>query len=268
MPPARAVLYAATVGVVVLAARAALIRPPPVSWAIFAMLAYLALILAGVLLIRLRVFTDAVVRAPAGSRGIVLTFDDGPDPVWTPRVLDALERAGVKATFFVIGEKTEKHPDIVRDVVRRGHAVGLHSYAHDRLFSLRSEARVERDLRRGIEALQRVTGIRPVLFRPPIGHTNPMIARVADKLDLVVIGWTVSGRDGTGGATPASVSARVRRGLRDGVIVLLHDAAERGTHEPAGPRALPGILEAIFAERLTVVPLVDWLGRSGPQAQG
>jgi peptidoglycan-N-acetylglucosamine deacetylase len=259
MPPARAVLYAATAGVVVLAARAALIQPPPVTWSILAMLAYLGLILAGVLVLRLRVFTDAVVRAPAGSGGVVLTFDDGPDPVWTPRVLDTLEHAGVKATFFVIGEKTEKHPGIVQDMVRRGHAVGLHSYAHDRLFSLRSEARVERDLRRGIEVLERVTGMRPVLFRPPIGHTNPMIARVAERLDLVVIGWTVSGRDGTGWATPDRVSARVRRGLRDGVIVLLHDAAERGTHDPAGPRALPGILEDIFAERLTVVPLVDWL---------
>jgi peptidoglycan/xylan/chitin deacetylase (PgdA/CDA1 family) len=193
---------------------------------------------------------------------VVLTFDDGPDPVWTPRVLDVLERAGVKATFFVIGEKAEKHPEVVQDVVRRGHTVGLHSYAHDRLFSLRSEARVARDLRRGIEVLERVTGARPVLFRPPVGHTNPVISRVADKLDLLVVGWTVSGRDGTGWATPAGVAARVRRGVRDGVIVLLHDAAERGTHEPAGPRALPRILDAIVAERLAVVPLAEWLERA------
>jgi peptidoglycan/xylan/chitin deacetylase (PgdA/CDA1 family) len=259
MPPARAVLYAATAGVIVLAARAALIRPPPVLWAMMAMLAYLALILVGVFVLRLRVFADAIVRAPAGSSGVVLTFDDGPDPVWTPRVLEMLERADVKATFFVIGEKAEKHPEIVRETVRRGHTVGLHSYAHDRLFSMRSEARVTQDLRRGVEVLERVTGARPVLFRPPIGHTNPTIARVADKLDLLVVGWTVSGRDGTGRATPAGVAARVRSQVRDGAIVLLHDAAERGTHEPAGPRALESILDALVAERLSVVPLANWL---------
>jgi len=258
MPPARALVYAATAAVLVMAGRAALVRPPPLPWAIAAFVAYVVLVLLGVFWLRLRVFADALVRGPKGARGVVLTFDDGPDPKWTPRVLDALDAAGAKATFFVIRRKVEAHPDVAREIVKRGHAIGLHSYAHDRLFSLRSERRVLEDLERGIAAIDRAVGVRPFLFRPPIGHTNPIIARAADALDLTIVGWSVSGRDGVR-ADAARVAALVKRGVRDGAIVLLHDAAERGDREPVAARALPEILRAIDAENLRVVPLQAWL---------
>src|SRR5437879_6114916 len=101
MPAARALLYAATLAVLVMAGVAAYGRPPPLAVSAVATLAYVALILAGVLVLRLRMFADAVVRGPAGARGFALTFDDGPDPATTPRVLDALDAAGAKGTFFV-----------------------------------------------------------------------------------------------------------------------------------------------------------------------
>ena len=259
MPPARAALYLASLGVALVALRAGLGRPPPFGWALSMSLGYLALVLGGVFVLRLRVFVDAVVRGPRGARGVALTFDDGPHPRWTPRVLDLLDVHQAKATFFVVGHKVEANPEVVRDIVARGHAVGLHSYAHDRLFALRGKRRVRADLERGIAALEGVTGVRPALFRPPIGHTNPILARVADALDLVVVGWTVAGRDGVAWARPRDVAARVRRDLRDGVIVLLHDAPERGDREPAALRALPAIFEGLAAERLPVVPLAGWI---------
>jgi peptidoglycan/xylan/chitin deacetylase (PgdA/CDA1 family) len=258
MPVARALLYAATAAVLVLTGRAVLVAPPPLAWAIAALAAYVALVLAGVLVLPLRVFADAIVRGPKDARGVALTFDDGPDPEWTPRVLDLLDAADAKATFFVIGRKVDAHADVVREIVRRGHALGLHSYEHDRLFSLRGERRVKSDLERGLAAIERVTGVRPSIFRPPIGHTNPVIARVADAMDLAIVGWSVSGRDGVR-ADPARVAARVRGGLRDGAIVLLHDAAERGDREPAAVRALPEILRAIDAQNLRVAPLASFL---------
>jgi peptidoglycan/xylan/chitin deacetylase (PgdA/CDA1 family) len=251
-------LYGATTAVIVLALRAVLLVPPPLVWALAALGLYVGIVLAGVLVLRLRMFTDAVVRGPAGARGVVLTFDDGPDPKWTPHVLDTLDKFGAKATFFVIGRKAEKHADVVRDIVARGHAVGVHGYAHDRLFALRSERHVRADLECAIAVLGEITGERPVLFRPPIGHTNPIIARVVDALDLTTIGWTVSGRDGVR-TSPERVATRVRRGARDGAIVLLHDAAERDDREPAGPRALAAILEGLDAERIPVVALDAWL---------
>ncbi len=265
MPPARVLLYAASVGLVVLTARAVLISPPSLAAAVVVLVAYLGLILLGVLRLPLRMFVDAIVRGPMLARGVALTFDDGPDPKTTPRVLDALDAADAKATFFVIAHKAEAHPELVREIVRRGHQVGLHGYAHDRFFSLRSEERVRDDLERGMRVLEEITGERPLFFRPPIGHTNPIIARVTDALDLVTVGWTVSARDGLKDAVPRAVVNRVQRGLYDGAIVLMHDASERGSHVPAGVIALPEVLKAADREQLALVTLGSWLEDLGAE---
>jgi peptidoglycan/xylan/chitin deacetylase (PgdA/CDA1 family) len=118
---------------------------------------------------------------------------------------------------------------------------------------------VRADLERAIRTLELITDRTPTLFRPPIGHTNPTIARIADQLDLVVVGWTVGARDGLARTRPADVVARVSRGLEDGAIVLLHDAPERGDRKPAGVAALGAILDAIAARNLRVTPLAAWL---------
>jgi peptidoglycan/xylan/chitin deacetylase (PgdA/CDA1 family) len=259
MPPARLVLYAATLGLIVMTARALLAGPPAVGVAALALTAYVALVLAGVFVLRLRIFADALVRAPRGATGVALTFDDGPHPRWTARVLQLLAARNAKATFFVIARKAEAHPEVLRAIVAAGHSVGLHSYAHDRLFALRGASRVRADLERGIAAIEKITGRRPLLFRPPIGHTNPAIVRVADTLDLTVVGWTIAGRDGIASARAPDVVTRVRRDLRDGAIVLLHDSPERGDREPAALAALPAILDAIAAAGLDPVPLSRWL---------
>ncbi len=255
MPPARLALYSATAGVLAMTGYALWARPPPLEWSLLALGAYAALLLSGVFVLRLRVFVDALVRGPAGARGVVLTFDDGPHPLWTPRVLDVLAKHRAVATFFVVGRKVDEHPEVLRAILDAGHTVGLHSYGHDRLFALRGEGRVRADLERGLSAIAKVTGERPRLFRPPIGHTNPTIARMAYALDLVVVGWSVRGRDALAGAEPRDVASRVKRGLGDGAIVLLHDAPEKGDREPAALKALPEILEAIEAQRLEVVSL-------------
>ena len=259
MPPARVVVYLATMGVLVMTFRSLLVGPPPLELSASAMTVYFALVLGGVFILRWRVFVDAVVRGPRGARGVALTFDDGPHPKWTPRVLATLAKHEAKATFFLVARKAEEHPDVVRAILEAGHAVGLHSYAHDRLFALRRERRVRADLERGIATLEKLTGSRPTLFRPPIGHTNPIIARVADKLDLTVVGWSAAGHDGVASANAEDVVSRVRRSLRDGAIVLLHDSPEKGNREPAAVKALPLLLDALAAERLDVVPLAPWV---------
>jgi hypothetical protein len=174
-------------------------------------------------------------------------------------VLETLAKHGARATFFLVAKKAEEHPELVKAILEGGHGVALHSWAHDRLFALRSERWVREDLGRGIAALEKLTGKRPTSFRPPMGHTNPGIARAVAALDLRVVGWTVSGHDGTGSARIADVIARVRRDLRDGAIVVLHDSPERGDREPAAVEALPAILDAIAAERLDVVALETWV---------
>lgn len=268
MPAARVALYVATIGALALVARSVLLRPIPLPVALAAFTAYTALILCGVFFLRLGMFVDVIWRGPKKSRGVALTFDDGPSPEHTPRILDMLDEAKVKAAFFVIGRKAEAHPDVVRDILARGHAVGLHGFGHDRLFSLRSIAFVRDDLRRGAAVLEAITGERPSLFRPPIGHTNPRIAKAARELDLTVVGWSLRALDGIAAARPERVAERVKSRLDHGAIVLLHDAAERDDREPASLGALPAILAEMRRKNLKGVRVDRWVAPASRATRG
>jgi peptidoglycan/xylan/chitin deacetylase (PgdA/CDA1 family) len=259
VPPGRILLTTASIGALALVARSVAMGPLPMVVSALAITAYVAILLCGVFFLRLGMFVDVMSRGPEGARGVALTFDDGPSPRSTPKILDLLDDAKAKATFFVIGRKAEAHPDLVREILRRGHAVALHGYAHDRLFSLKRAGYVRDDLTKAIRVLTEITGDKPILFRPPIGHTNPTIARVVKELGLEVIGWNVRALDGVAAADPRRVAARVKRGLEDGAIVLMHDAAEREDRTPASVEALPSILDAMAAKNLEGVRVDDWL---------
>jgi peptidoglycan-N-acetylglucosamine deacetylase len=267
VPPARILLYVATAGALSLVGRSVILAPVPLAVAIVAFAAYVALIGCGVAFLRLGMFVDVIWRGPREARGVALTFDDGPSPEHTPRVLDLLDEAGVKATFFVIGVKAAAHPELVRAIVARGHAVGIHGHTHDRLLTLRSPETVGDDLGEAVATVEAITGERPTLFRPPVGLTSPRIARALEWFDLVVVGWSVRGLDGLAGARPERVAERVVPRLADGAIVLLHDAAEHDDHCPASLAALPRILAAMRTRDLEGVRLDAWgLGgeRRGP----
>lgn len=258
MPLGRVLLYTASIGALALVVRSVALGPVSLLVAAVAVTAYVALLLCGVFFLRLGMFLDVLSRGPEGARGVALTFDDGPSPSSTPKILDLLDAAKVKATFFVIGHKAKKHPELVREILERGHAVAMHSYAHHRLFSLKSARYVHDDLTKALDVLKEITGERPVLFRPPIGHSNPTIARVVRELGLEVVGWSVRALDGVAAADPRRVAARVKRGLSDGAIVLMHDAAEREDREPASVAALPAILDAMAAKNLEGVRVDTW----------
>lgn len=256
----RVALYVATIGAIGLTARGVLLGPLPMFVPVAALSAYVLLIGAGVGFLRLGMFVDVVYRGPRGARGVALTFDDGPSPDTTPLILDQLDAARVEATFFVLGKKAAAHPDLLREIAARGHTIGVHGHEHDRFLSLRSPARVARDIERAMAVVEAVTGVRPTLYRPPVGLTSPRIARALDAFDLTVVGWSVRALDGWRGARPERVAARVVSRLGDGAIVLLHDAAERDDYRPASVEALPKILAAMRARDLGGVKLDDWLG--------
>ena len=259
MAPGRALLAVATLAALALTLRSLLGSPVPLWLSLGALGAYAGLITWGVLDPSLEMFADVMWHGPEGARGVALTFDDGPHPRFTRSVLDALDAAGARATFFVIGEKGVRHPELLREVVARGHLVGVHGDRHDRLLSLRSTARVRADLSRAVETLATATGERPRLYRPAVGQTNPRIARIAAELGLTIVGWSVRGRDGIR-TDPERVVERVVSRLRNGAIVLLHDAAERDDHEPAAGAALPSILAAMRERGLEAVRLDAWIG--------
>ncbi len=259
MPVFRALLYLATAGAGALILWSILRGPPPLWIAMAAFSAYVALVLCGVFFLRLQMFADVFFRGPADNSEVALTFDDGPSPEHTPRVLELLDKANVKAAFFVIGRKAEAYPEMIQAIVDGGHALGVHGYAHDRLFSLRGLRAVREDLKRGAECLERITGKKPVLFRPPIGHSNPRIAKAADELGLLFVGWSVRALDGLAGARPEQVAKRVCSRLKPGSVVLLHDAAERDDFCPAGVEALPAILAAMRERGLKGVRVDRWM---------
>jgi peptidoglycan/xylan/chitin deacetylase (PgdA/CDA1 family) len=219
-----------------------------------------ALATTGVLFPQLEMYGPIVSSGPSGHRRVALTFDDGPDPVSTRRVLDALRGTPHRATFFVLGEKARCHPDVLREIHAAGHTLGVHGDVHDRLHSFRMPGTVCAQLVRAIEAVEVATGVRPHLFRPPLGHTSVTTMRGVRLAGVTVVGWSVRGWDGLSGQSPDVVVERVERDLADGAIVMLHDAAERDDFEPAGVRALPRILAALDRRGLTSVGVDTLLG--------
>jgi peptidoglycan/xylan/chitin deacetylase (PgdA/CDA1 family) len=194
------------------------------------------------------------------ERQVALTFDDGPHPHTTPAVLDILQRHDAVATFFLVGRKVDKYPEVVRQIVARGHALGLHGYEHDRLFALKTPAYVARDIEKTRAAVERACGVRPKHFRPPIGFVSPRTAAGARRADAPLIGWSARAYDGTAGTSPNSVVRRIEAGLRPGAIVLLHDAAENDDFAPAAVEALPRILESLHERGLRTVTVEQLLG--------
>jgi len=258
MTTGRVALLVASLAALALVARSSMGAPVPLWIAVSAFLAYAGLVTYGVLCPSLEMFADVVWRGPEGARGVALTFDDGPHPSFTRAVLDALDRVEARATFFVLGEKGARNPELLREIVSRGHLLGVHGHEHDRALSFRSLARVRDDLARAVEVVTTTTGERPRLYRPAVGQTNPRIARAAAELGLTIVGWSVRARDGVR-TEPERVVERVVPRLRDGAIVLLHDAAERDDRIPAAPRALPDILRAMRDRGLVAVRLDEWI---------
>jgi peptidoglycan/xylan/chitin deacetylase (PgdA/CDA1 family) len=264
MPPARITLYVLSIGGLALAVRAMLIGPVPLWVAVAALSGYVAFCVAGAMVPRFEMFGDIVWRGDPASRGVALTFDDGPSPRTTPRVLEVLADAGVPATFFVLGEKAERHPELLKAIVDAGHSVGAHGYAHDRLYALKSPSAVLEDIERVRATVERATGVGVRWFRPPVGQVSPRTSEGAKRAHVDIVGWSVRGFDGVARADPAGVVRRIDRGLEPGAIVLLHDAAENEDFVPASIEALPQVLDSVRRKGLRVVPLAELIGDGVP----
>lgn len=160
---------------------------------------------------------------------IALTFDDGPDPTWTPRVLAALARAEAGATFFVMGSAVARHPQVLEATLAAGHDVELHCGEHLRHTDT-SRAAIERDADRALELL-REHGVRPSLWRLPWGRMAPWSAEVAAERGLELVGWSADTHDWRGDQA-ASMLAALEPRLEPGTVVLMHDGLGPGARRP------------------------------------
>lgn len=185
----------------------------------------------------------------AGRGEIALTFDDGPDAEVTPRVLDLLEESGAQATFFCVGARARAHPQVVREIASRGHAVENHAFGHSRAMGFWGVGRMVRDIGEAQKTLADITGQAPKFFRAPFGIRTPLTEPALARLGLRCVAWNVRSLDSVD-RRAERVAARIGRRLAPGAIVLMHDGMEgrrrRQRIEP-GVSSMLGALPLVLA---------------------
>ena len=241
-------LIRASIALHLLALIAVIAEPGQWRWALGAVLANHALLTLLGLWPRSHWLGPNWTRLPATATArneIALTIDDGPDPIVTPQVLDMLDRYATQATFFCIGDKAARYPDLCSEIVRRGHAVENHSQHHRHHFALLGRSGFSVNCRPPRTRSLRITGQRPLFFRAPAGLRNPLLDPVLTRLGLRLASWSARGFDTRIGDVER-VNNRLLRGLRAGAILLLHDGNAARTRDgiPVILEVLPTVLAA------------------------
>lgn len=191
------------------------------------------------------------------KREVALTFDDGPDAKFTPQVLDVLKRKGVKATFFVVGNRVKAHPEITARIVREGHVLGNHSYTHANLPKL-----TDRDFRWQINQtdrlIQRYTGYTPDLVRPPYGNVNEGQIKWLAHRNKKIVNWNVDSLDWKG-LSAEQVATNILAHVQPGAIILQHAAGGAGENLSGTVKALPTIISKLRKDGVRLVTVPDLL---------
>jgi peptidoglycan/xylan/chitin deacetylase (PgdA/CDA1 family) len=206
-------------------------------------------------------------RAPAPVAAVALTFDDGPDPDFTPRVLEILRSKQVPATFFVIGLRARSRPDLLRQIDAAGHLVGNHSDLHGLWFHFHLWAPIRRELHACSDAVRSAIGKDPLFFRSPQGFKNPALGDVVREMGLSPIGWQVRAFDSVE-IDAEKIVRRITSRVRAGGVVQMHDGVSGGNvkSRQAMLAALPRIIDDIRASGLAFVPLDSLLARRAYRA--
>lgn len=170
-------------------------------------------------------YIKTICAAVTRQKVIAISFDDGPAPDYTPQVLQVLQEHQVPAAFFCIGKRVLEHPGLFKQVHEQGHIIGNHSYSHATWFDLYSSTKMYADLQQMDAAMQEVLGLKPLLFRPPYGVTNPNLAKAIRKGGYIPVGWNVRSLD-TVIKDNDKLLQRVVKGVRPGAVILFHDTSK------------------------------------------
>ncbi|HKE95636.1 MAG TPA: polysaccharide deacetylase family protein [Povalibacter sp.] len=193
-------------------------------------------------------------QQPGGPAAVVyLTFDDGPDPDWTPRILDELSRRHALATFFVIGECARRAPDLLRRIAAEGHAVGNHTLSHRHPWAMNGrEARAQ--VHDGAAVIADILGQPARLYRSPHGRNRACMLAEAEQHGQSLVNWTMSAIDWGPLGTADRIASRLQR-VQSGDIILMHDGRNRHNRPDELLRVLPAFLDTLAQRRLSPVPL-------------
>ncbi len=203
------------------------------------------------------VFGRPLYRGVSGRRELALTFDDGPDPRFTPELLDLLDARQQRATFFVIGARAAQHPELLLDMARRGHEIANHTWSHSYLTPFMSPDTLAAELLRTNATVEAATGQRPRWFRPPVGLMSPRVTLGAELAKMEIVTWTATARDGTERTNADEAFARLEPALSAGAILVLHDARFRGQSEPNAVRVVSRLLDRMEVLGLRSVTLSE-----------
>jgi peptidoglycan/xylan/chitin deacetylase (PgdA/CDA1 family) len=216
-----------------------------------------------------RMFGFRVIKRGISHTNICLTFDDGPDPVYTPRLLDLLRIYNVKATFFIVGKHAEDHLDIVRRLYREGHSIGIHNYLHRSNWIMHPKT-VSKHIRDTSAIIEQITGERPQFYRPPWGIMN--VFDYASRTDLQIVLWSMMAIDWKKSQRAAKIRKRMLDKLRGGEIYLLHDCGSTFGADPQAPANMIEALEGFIPEAMDrgysfvrVDEMVEEMSRMAPQ---
>jgi peptidoglycan/xylan/chitin deacetylase (PgdA/CDA1 family) len=248
-------------GAAAIAAAAVLSAAAPATTAsVLPLAAFVVACIAAPFFPRSGFFFPVISAGPPERPAVALTFDDGPDPVTTPALLDLLDRHRVKATFFVVGNRVDRYPALAGELLLRGHAIGCHSHRHDVFMGLKSSSTVKRDMNRAMGALARI-GVRPLAFRPPVGILTPRIGAALQYADMYAVTFSRRGWD-AGNRRTEGLSDRILDRLRAGDVILLHDAAPgRSFSVKRWLAEVERIITGINRRNLSIVSLESLIGR-------
>lgn len=199
-----------------------------------------------------------VLQGPVDKREVALTFDDAPDDVFTPKVLDILKREGVKATFFCVGNRIEKHPDVMRRIVAEGHIVGNHSYSHANLPKL-SDEKFREEIRKTDRLIERYTGYTPSFVRAPYGNISEEQIKWLASQKRKIVGWNVDSLDWKS-LSRDEVATNVLAHVKPGAIILQHSAGGAGEDLTGTVEALPEIIRKLREDGVEFVTVARLLG--------
>jgi peptidoglycan/xylan/chitin deacetylase (PgdA/CDA1 family) len=204
-----------------------------------------ALLAFGVLERRSPIFGRVFWKGKSGHNLVALTFDDGPNEPFTSQILDILKMRRVKATFFVTGVGCRRFPGVLQRLAEDGHEIGNHTFTHE-VLPLKPPSRIEEELRKTSDIIEKHSGKRATLFRAPHGWRNPWTNAIARKCGCVPIAWTLGVWDTDRPGAEAIVS-RTLKGVRDGCVILLHDGrgVEEGADSSQLVEALPRIVDEL-----------------------
>ena len=217
-------------------------------WIILLVLLYFSLSVILSFFIRSGYFMKVLSRAETSEKIISITFDDGPDPLLTPLLLDILKESDTPATFFCIGKKISGNETVLVRMMTQGHLIGTHSFSHSNGFDLFSPARMRIEFQRSSNLVAGTTGRKPLLFRPPYGVINPMVRRALKGTGYHVIGFSNRAWD-TSSEKEEIIFERLKKNLSPGDIILLHDTV------PATVEAVRKLIEYTKQAGYRIIPL-------------